>query len=146
METWILLGILAALSFGISAAAAKMATSPSHYGMSLATASVLMLIGIALVVGAYAVFQGGLKMPSDPAVLGVGISIGLFWALGEVLVFLALTGNADISKLAPIYNMNTLVTVLLGIALLHELPSQPQLVRVVIGAVLIVIGGILVSV
>ena len=146
MEAWLALGILAALCYGASSVVAKVATSPDHYGMSTATASLLMLVGIALVFAAYLALKGGLNIPPNPVVLGVGVLVGVLWAMGMVLSFLALSGNADIARLAPIYNMNTLVAVALGIILLGELPSQPQMIRVVIGAILIVVGGILVSI
>ena len=47
---------------------------------------------------------------------------------------------------APIFNANTLVTVMLGIIFLHEIPNTSQMLRVIAGAVLIVIGAVLVSI
>jgi len=67
------------------------------------------------------------------------------WALGQLFAILALVNKAPVSRLTPIYNTNTLVAVLLGIILLRELPTGASTIKVLIGAVLIVIGGILVS-
>lgn len=46
------------------------------------------------------------------------VSIGICWALGLTLVAVAITGyQAPLAKLVPLYNMNTLVTVLLGLVI-----------------------------
>jgi uncharacterized membrane protein len=45
----------------------------------------------------------------------------------------------------PIYNCNTLIAVLLGIMVLQETPNFAEAVRLIIGSVLIVAGGVLVA-
>ena len=74
------------------------------------------------------------------------MAVGAFWAVGALIQLTALKGGADVSRLTPIYNMNTLLVVFLGIILLKELPDASNMLRVAAGAVLIVAGGILVSV
>lgn len=60
-------------------------------------------------------------------------------------MILALVNKADVSRLVPIFNTNTLVAVALGMILLKELPAGTEKIKVVIGAILIVVGGVLVS-
>jgi len=62
-----------------------------------------------------------------------------------VFAFLAFSAGAEVAKLVPIYNTNTLIAVILGLLLLHEVPAVDERIKVIIGAILIVIGGILVS-
>ena len=50
------------------------------------------------------------------------------------------------SQLAPIYNANTIIAVILGIILLKEIPNASQMIRIIIGAVMIVVGAVLVSI
>lgn len=52
--------------------------------------------------------------------------------------------DAAVSQLAPLYNMNTLVAVLLGLLVFAEF-RDVQVLRLAAGALLIVLGGWLVS-
>jgi len=145
METWYIYGIIAALLYGLSAVTAKYATSSNYIGLDIQTAAFLMLIGIGIVFLAYA-FSGGMpSLTNNTTALSVGILAGALWAAGMVVTFFALKSGAEISKLAPLYNTNTLVAVTLGIVLLKELPAGTEKIKVIIGAILIVIGGILLS-
>ena len=63
-----------------------------------------------------------------------------------LIVLKALKSGVDVAKLAPIYNVNTLFAVLLGIIFLHEIPHPGEMIRVIIGAILIVIGSFFVSI
>jgi uncharacterized membrane protein len=78
-------------------------------------------------------------------VLFFGIMQGFLWGAGMICTFLAFSGGADASRLVPIYNTNTLVSVFLGLVFLHELPAPDQRFKVISGALLIVVGSILVS-
>jgi uncharacterized membrane protein len=74
-----------------------------------------------------------------------GIATGLVWSLGTGLVLLALGRfGASVSQLAPLYNTNTLVVVLLGMLIFSEW-KQVHPVPLVIGAGLIVLGAALVA-
>jgi len=74
-----------------------------------------------------------------------GIGTGLVWSLGTGLVLLALGRfGASVSQLAPLYNTNTLVVVLLGMFIFSEW-KQVHPVPLVIGAGLIVLGAALVA-
>ena len=71
---------------------------------------------------------------------------GIIWGLGFLAVAIAIAQKADVARLAPIYNTNTILAVLMGIIFLHEIPDASQMFRVIAGAVLIVVGSVLVSV
>lgn len=73
------------------------------------------------------------------------LSMGVAWALGILLVVYAITHyNAPLSKLAPLYNMNTLVTVIGALIIFSEW-KDANVIKLLLGSVLIVGGGILVS-
>jgi len=146
MENWVLLGILAALAFGVSTILSKVATNSNYFGVDARTAGLLMGMGIVITFATYFLMQGGLAFPKNNLASATAVAAVMAWAVGSLLVLTAFMGGADASKLTPIFNMNTLVVVGLGIILLHELPQQSELLRVVIGAVLVIIGGILVSI
>jgi len=74
-----------------------------------------------------------------------GIITGLLWVVGTSLVLLALGPlKANISQLTPLFNMNTLVVVLLGLWLFKE-HRHVQPAIVVAGAALVILGGVLVA-
>ncbi|MFH1721675.1 MAG: EamA family transporter [Candidatus Altiarchaeota archaeon] len=146
MESWVILGLGAALLFGTSTIAIKIASSPDYLGAPPSSVLILILAGIALVFVPYTAWISRQQTFSyQSELLVAGLCIGIFWALAQILVVTALNQNADVSRITPIFNLNTLVVVFLGILLLGELPDKAQAIRVVFGAVLIVAGGILVS-
>lgn len=141
METWLIYAVLAALSWGTYIVINKLAASQGINPFAAALAMGVGIIGIfgILFLATRARFEGNLE--------GIGLSVlaGIVWAIGMVFALLALSNKAPVAKLNPIYNTNTLITVLIGVILLHELPSGTEKIKVIIGAILIVIGGILVS-
>ncbi len=138
-------GLLAALAYGTSSFFVKLSTSDKHFGVSQPVFMLLMLIGIAIVFVANTMTSNGLALPSDPFAIGACIAAGILWGLGMVFVVLALSGGADLSRLVPIFNTNTLVAVILGILVLGELPSSPDKLHVIAGALMIITGSVLVS-
>ena len=67
----------------------------------------------------------------------------LFWALATGCIAIGISRyGGNISQLAPLYNMNTLVAVLIGLTLMGESKSVNPL-PICIGAVLITVGGII---
>ena len=146
MENWLLFGLLAALCYGANAIFAKVATSSKYFAVGQAVFMLLMLLGIGIVFIANAIVtKGDFTLPSNPLALGACVAAGILWGLGMMFTTWALVGGADISRLTPIYNTNTLVAVILGILVLGELPSSPDKLKVITGALLIVIGSVLVS-
>jgi uncharacterized membrane protein len=64
--------------------------------------------------------------------------------MGMIFAFLALRGGADVARLVPLYNANTLIALLLAITLLHEIPQSRELIKLTTGSALIILGAILV--
>lgn len=141
MEPWIIYAILASLSWGSYVIINKVAAGQ---GINPFTAALAMGIGA---IGLFGITFLATRSPIGENWNGFGLSIaaGVVWALGMIFALLALSNNAPVARLAPLYNTNTLVAVVLGIILLKELPSGTMAIKVIIGAILIVAGGILVS-
>jgi len=70
----------------------------------------------------------------------------VLWGLGFLALAVAIAKGYDVARLAPIYNTNTIITVVLGIIFLKEIPDASQMFRVITGAVMVVVGAILVSI
>lgn len=172
MPAWLIYGLLASFCWGSYTIVSKVVTSEKYLGIQPGDASLLMLGGITIVCLPYflsqqktesvllklvgilvmAVILGymvySLKQTGTQislSTLGFGLLQGMLWASGMVFAFIAFSGGADAVKLVPIYNTNTLVAVTLGLVLLHEIPSPDERLKVIAGAILIIIGGILVS-
>ena len=147
MESWLYYGLAAALIYGISGFSAKLASGKAHYALQPHVLGILAAIGVFVVFFAYYLLEGKgtLSLPSDPSALGLGLLTGGTWAVATVLVYRAFSEGANASQMAPIYNLNTLVVVILGLALLHEIPAAGQAIKVLAGAILITIGAMLVS-
>ncbi|MEM0979827.1 MAG: hypothetical protein AAGH78_06090 [Cyanobacteria bacterium P01_H01_bin.58] len=133
-------GILPALFYGVSSVFAK---SSTNAGMSVG--GHLVFIGMA-VSSIGLLFN--LWLPGNiPSVLAIASSAmqGVFWALGTGCVVLGLLKyGAPLSKLVPLYNMNTLVTAGLALVIFAEW-RQVNPGQLLVGAALIIVGGILVS-
>lgn len=135
-------GLIPALLFGLFAILTKASTQ-----QELNTSIYIITVGFACII------LGLLSLPllsdSPGKISPVGVTYaacgGLAWAGGMVLVNVALSRfQAPIALLAPLYNMNTLVAVLLGLWIFAEWRgvSTPTLM---LGAFLITLGGIIVS-
>ncbi len=74
------------------------------------------------------------------------VSIGITWGIGTGLVAFALTKlRAPLSQIVPLYNLNTLLVVVLSLWIFSEWKDVSPF-KLVIGSILIVVGGTLVSV
>jgi hypothetical protein len=70
---------------------------------------------------------------------------GLFWGTATCMISVALSKyGLSIGKLAPLYNMNTLVTVALGLLIFAEW-KDINVLKISAASILIVAGGILAS-
>ncbi|MDI6591792.1 MAG: hypothetical protein QME61_02570 [Patescibacteria group bacterium] len=172
MPIWLVYGLLASLCWGTYAVVSKVVTSEKYLGIQPGSASLLMLGGITMVFMLYFLSRQGALSVSLKSVgilliaailgfmiyslrqtgvqislptLGFGLLQGVLWASGMVFAFLAFSVGAEAAKLVPIYNTNTLIAVVLGLLLLREVPAPDERLKVIIGAILIVIGGVLVS-
>lgn len=144
--SWIIYGLLASLFWGSYIVVSKVASSDDYFGLDPFLVSLFMLVGIFIVfAGSSFFFREKLTIPESKLGIGFAILAGALWAVGMIASLLAVRAGADVSKLVPLYNSNTLIAVLLGIVFLHEVPSTGGLVRVIIGSVLIVVGATVVS-
>jgi len=133
-------GLLPALLYGVSSIFAKVSanTGMSAGGHLIYTGIAVSAVGVLL----------SLLMPGQAiatSAIGASLLFGLLWALGSGCVVVALYRyDVALSKLAPLYNTNTLVAIVLSLLIFAEW-QQVNLVKLLGGAVLIVLGGILVS-
>jgi transporter family protein len=133
-------GLLPAFFYAFSAVLAK-----SSMNAGIGVGRYLLVIGFAvLLVGTiFCLLFPDRAFSSDGATFS--FFTGVTWALasGGVAVALGSCG-APVSKLVPLYNMNTLIAVLLGLWMFSEW-QQVNLWQLLSGALLIVLGGILVA-
>ncbi len=133
-------GLLPALFYGISSVFAK---SSTNAGMTVG--GHLFVIGIA--VSMTGVLFNGLLPGNSPSLVAIASSSmqGLFWGLGTGCVVLGLIKyQAPLAKLVPLYNMNTLITSGIALVVFAEWRAVNPL-QLLVGAGLIVAGGVLVS-
>lgn len=133
-------GILPALLFGVSGVLQK---ASMQAGIGIGPYLLCIAVGV---FGTGAVFSGltseRLVSPTSGA---YALLIGVVWSLSMGLVALALnTYQAPLAKLAPLYNMNTLVVVLIALVVFAEWKEVSSL-KLLIGTILIIIGGTLVA-
>lgn len=133
-------GFLPALLFGVTGVLQK------EYGRAGGGAGwYLLIVGLgAAVTGLIAVpFMGDRVLTARAGIVALGI--GLSWGLGMMAVALGLSRyGAPLSKLAPLYNLNTLIVVLLALAFYAE-SREVNLPKLLTGTSLILLGGALVS-
>lgn len=133
-------GALPALLFGITGILQKTSTRAG-----IGVGPYLVLVGLG-VVAAGVLFH--LAMPDRLVSLrsaAPAAAIGISWGLGMGLVALALARFATpLSKVAPLYNMNTLIVALGGIVLFAEW-REVHPGKLIAGAALVVLGGLLVA-
>jgi len=145
MKTWLVFALLAMVCWGSYIVIAKVATSEKYCGLGPRWSALLMVGGIIIVVGIYLAFSKGAKPEITVPSVVAGVSQGLLWALGMLFSLFAIRAGADVSRAVPIFNCNTLVAVMLGVMVLHEIPDMAGVVRILAGSLMIVGGGILVA-
>lgn len=134
-------GIIPAVVFSFSNLAMK---GGVQEGISLPY--YLMVVGIAvLCMGVLALFfHGGHSQFSAKSGL-LAFGAGATWALGVFCVTYAIHHyGAPIGVLAPLFNLNSLITVLLALWVFSEW-QQVKVPQLLIGSVLIVAGGVIVA-
>lgn len=87
-------------------------------------------------------------LPEPPISLrpaSFALAAGVAFALGAGLISYALIKHqAAISQLTPLYNMNVLITVVVGLVAFAEY-RDTHVARLLLGSVLVVVGGLLVA-
>jgi drug/metabolite transporter (DMT)-like permease len=132
-------GLLPALLFGATGILQKV------YGRAGGgSAPYLLLVGagVALAGALGAVLQHDRALPGRAAVAAV--AIGLTWGLGMIAVMAGLQRfGTPLAKLAPLYNLNTLIVVLLALVVFAE-SRDVNVARLLSGTVFIIAGATLV--
>jgi uncharacterized membrane protein len=131
-------GLLPAVLFGISGFLQK---TSARAGIGIGP--YLIVIGLVVVsVGVAVTAIQGDRTINLQSVLNT-CGYGIFWSSGIMCIALALGRyDARISQLVPLYNMNTLVAVALGLAVLGEW-REVNVWQLLAGAALAVTGGVL---
>jgi len=133
-------GFLPALIYGGSAIFQKLSTS---IGISISTYLVAVGAGVVLAGLGFYFFDNTLHF-SLQASSYAGI-FGLTWGIASGLVAYSLLHfDVPISQLVPLYNLNTLVAVLLALVIFSEWKDLHTL-KLLSGTVLIAIGAIFVA-
>jgi len=133
-------GLLPALLYGVTGILQKMSAEADGgaglylVGLGIGTTALGMLLHVLL---------------SEPRFsfrpLSLALIAGVTFSLGAGLISLALIRyRAAISQLTPIYNLNVLVTVVLGLVLFAEYRDL-HVARLLAGTLLLVSGGVLVA-
>jgi len=133
-------GLLPAVIFGIGTIAQKASTQA---GIGLGPFLLATSVGVLIVGGIVTLVT--IDRSFTPRSWLFAMGLGLAWSSGTALVTFALLKlGSPISQLTPLYNMNTLVAVLLALWVFAEW-KQVRVPQLLIGSLLIVIGGTLVA-
>jgi uncharacterized membrane protein len=140
MNAIIMGGILPALLFGLAGVFAKPSTQAG-----IGTGLYLVCVGLAAALVGLVLH---LSLPDKTISIrsgGFAVLVGLTWGFAAGLVAFTLTKySTPISKLVPLYNMNTLVAVGIGLVAFAEW-KDVHVPRLIVGSVLVVLGGTLVA-
>ncbi len=136
MGRWVADGIMAAICWGSYIILLKLGGDEASGEMRL----VWMLPG-AIIAAALSWLFGRGASPATISSRLIYISAGAIWGSGMLFAAKAIEHGADVSRLAPLYNTNVLISLILGVIILRE----PLSLKTVLGAILVVIGGALVS-
>ncbi len=133
-------GLMPAFIYGGSAIFQKLST---NLGISLAAYLVATGLGIVIVGVAYFFLEGSFSFSAKSGLYAA--MFGVTWGVATGLVaYTLLNFEIPISQLVPLYNMNTLVAVLLALVIFSEWKDL-QTVKLLSGSVLIVAGAVLVA-
>ncbi len=133
--------ILATICWGSYIVVAKVASSQKYCSVPPRWTTLLMGAGILAVFALYWRFAAAAPFRANALSVAASVGAGVLWATGMVFAILALRGGAEVSRLVPIYNANTLVALLLAVTVLREIPEARDILRVGLGSVLVVAGG-----
>lgn len=132
-------GIIPAVLLGLFGVLQKISAKAG-----IGTGYYLLILGVTITIlgGAFALILPDRRLSLSSA--GWTVLTGCAWTISTGLIAIALSKyHADIAKLAPLYNMNTLVAAGLGLIIYAEWQNI-SLPKFGLGALLIIIGGMLV--
>jgi len=141
MQSWIVSGVVASLIWGTYIVLLKVATSKLRASVAFCA----MTSGILVTSITTFLWKGnGVTFPMPET--NWALLAGLAWGIGMGFVTHAVSlPPTAVSRLTPLYNVNTLVAVILGVFLLKEIPELTKIAPVLAGAILVVVGGYLVT-
>lgn len=146
MSAWMIYGLLAGASYGLSAVPLKFAASRSDMPVSpqllvLASClgSVIVSVGTGIATGRPAGCFGSVSVRTMlPALLA-----GIIGSVGSFMVIKALSSlNASTAHVMALVNMNVIFTLVFGMVFLGEVPTGVQLIKTIGGIFLTVIGAV----
>jgi transporter family protein len=133
-------GLVPALLFGVAGICQKLS---NQHGIS--TGAYVLSVGIGVVLVGIALCLWNTSQTANVKSIIPAIVMGLSWGSGSVLVAIAINNyKTPLSVLAPLYNMNTLVAVVGALFIFSEWKDVNAL-RLILGSLLIIGGGVLVS-
>ena len=133
-------GFLPAFIYGGSALFQKIST---NLGISLPAYLVATGIGVAIVGIGFYLFDHSFTFTVKSGLYAC--AFGVTWGIASALVaYTLLNFDIPISQLVPLYNMNTLIAVLLALIVFSEW-KELDTVKLLSGAALIVAGSIFVA-
>ena len=133
-------GLVPALLFSVANLSTK---GVSQVGMGVGWYVFFAGIGVMLAGSLFLLFIPERSMTSASGVFASGV--GLSWGLGIGMIVIAINRfGSPIGILTPIFNMNTLITVLLALWIFSEW-KQVKVPQLLLGSVLIVVGGMVVA-
>ena len=144
-RTQLIYAIMATVCWGCYIVVAKVASSEKYCTVPPRWTTALMGLGIVAVFACYWGLTTSAPFRVSLPAAAAGLGAGALWATGLVCALLALRSGADVARLVPLYNANTVVALLLAVVVLGELPQARELLRVGVGAALVVAGAILVA-
>lgn len=129
-----------AVLFGVAGICQKLS---NQHGIS--TGAYVLSVGIGVVLVGITLCLWNTSQTANTKSIIPAIVMGLSWGSGSVLVAIAINNyKTPLSVLAPLYNMNTLVAVVGALFIFSEW-RDVNVVRLIIGSLLIIGGGVLVS-
>jgi hypothetical protein len=135
-------GLLPALAFGATGLLQKVTM---RTGIGLGPYLLCLGLGVVIVGGATQILSPGSSRAVSLRTAALSGTVGASWGLGMALVALGLSRyGVPLSKLAPLYNLNTLVVVLLALVVFSEF-REVAAGRLLAGTTLILLGAWLVG-
>lgn len=133
-------GMIPALLYGVSTIFVK---AGNQAGISTGVYLLVLGFTIAIIGAFFLIFTHDVHATKLGMLHTTGF--GITWGLGTACIAIAISKyKAPLSTIVPLFNMNTLIAVLLGLWIFAEW-KEVHVVRLIIGSILIVAGGTLVA-
>ncbi|HEU4965284.1 MAG TPA: hypothetical protein VFV52_15755 [Bacilli bacterium] len=149
MKSWVLAGIVAAVAYGVYSLPLKYLSSDKYMKAPLEVVALGLALGVLVTGGVFAWMRGGTELLVAPKWwpgLLLGAAAGAIWLTGTLTVTAAFRDPAtNVSQLIPLVNANTLVAVLGGLLVFNELAQGASLPKILVGSLLVMVGGYILS-